>query len=54
MSDPTLVGVKQNMEWWKTFGQVEGFWEAAPEHLPSHDRFDKSWRRRLTRTKMRS
>jgi hypothetical protein len=29
-SDPNLVGPKQNAEWWKTLGQVEGFWEAAP------------------------
>jgi hypothetical protein len=30
LNDPNLVGPKQNAEWWKTFGQVEGFWEAAP------------------------
>lgn len=26
-SDPGLVGPKQNAEWWRTFGQVEGFWD---------------------------
>jgi len=27
LSDPGLVGPKQNAEWWRTFGQVEGFWD---------------------------
>jgi len=30
LTDQNLVGPKQMAEWWKTLGQVEGFWEAAP------------------------
>jgi alpha-N-acetylglucosamine transferase len=30
LNDHTLVGPKQSAEWWRSFGQVEGFWEAGP------------------------
>lgn len=32
-NDPKLAGPKQVAEWWRTFGQVEGFWESEPENF---------------------
>jgi alpha-N-acetylglucosamine transferase len=29
LNDPNIAGPRQSAEWWRTFGQVEGFWEGA-------------------------